>query len=235
MKDLEIFNQLKSSIQVFVGPIKDLKVRDISENAAALGALKTVKEFSKQIEVKRTELVAPHNNQVKTINSYAKELSAPLDDAERLIKTEMANFAKAEQVKREAEARKIEAERQAAQREVEKQRAEAEKAKLEEQKALEKFGVEVTEKELAAAKEVVDLDAQKRQAEAEKEAALKLKALENSRPKNTRQVWKFEIENPDIIPDEYFSIDEQEIGRDVRVGVREIPGVRIYAETIVVA
>lgn len=44
----------------------------------------------------------------------------------------------------------------------------------------------------------------------------------------SREEWKFEITDPSLVPDIYKTIDEVQMGKDVRGGKREIPGVRIY-------
>ncbi|TET23384.1 MAG: hypothetical protein E3J78_02315 [Candidatus Cloacimonadota bacterium] len=50
----------------------------------------------------------------------------------------------------------------------------------------------------------------------------------------TRKVWKFEITDPTRVPREYMTINEAKIRNVVRSGIREIPGVRIYQEEIMV-
>lgn len=52
-----------------------------------------------------------------------------------------------------------------------------------------------------------------------------------------RDVWKFRITNPKLIPDQYKVIDEKAIGGVVRAlkGETNIPGVEVYAEKTVAA
>jgi hypothetical protein len=45
-----------------------------------------------------------------------------------------------------------------------------------------------------------------------------------------RSVWKAEVIDFNLLPDEYKVADEVKIGKVVRAGVRQIPGVRIYEE-----
>lgn len=45
----------------------------------------------------------------------------------------------------------------------------------------------------------------------------------------TRTEWRFEVLDPTAIPAEYLTPDLVKIGKVVRAGVREIPGLRIYA------
>jgi hypothetical protein len=49
----------------------------------------------------------------------------------------------------------------------------------------------------------------------------------------TRTVWKHEVVDMAALPDEYKIADEVKLGKVVRAGVREIPGVRIYEEMVV--
>jgi hypothetical protein len=51
---------------------------------------------------------------------------------------------------------------------------------------------------------------------------------------NIRKVWKFEIIDAIKIPRRYLIVDESFIRAEIRNGVREIPGVRIYQEEIMV-
>ena len=46
-----------------------------------------------------------------------------------------------------------------------------------------------------------------------------------------RKVKKFEVTNPDLIPDEYWVIDETKLGKVIRAGV-EVPGCRIWDEEV---
>ena len=44
--------------------------------------------------------------------------------------------------------------------------------------------------------------------------------------------WTFEVADPDLVPIKYRSVDEKLVRKDVKAGVREIPGVRIYQDYI---
>lgn len=50
-----------------------------------------------------------------------------------------------------------------------------------------------------------------------------------------RDVWRFEIDNYDLVPRDYCTVDEKKIGGVVRAlkGETKIPGVRVYSERIV--
>lgn len=64
--------------------------------------------------------------------------------------------------------------------------------------------------------------------EAPIEAEKKVKSEESTL--TYKDVWKFEIEDPSKVPAEYMIPDEVKIGKVVRGGIREIPGVRIYSK-----
>jgi hypothetical protein len=49
----------------------------------------------------------------------------------------------------------------------------------------------------------------------------------------TRTVWRHEVVDFAALPEEYKIADEVKLGKVVRAGVREIPGVRIYEEMVV--
>jgi hypothetical protein len=47
---------------------------------------------------------------------------------------------------------------------------------------------------------------------------------------STRKVWQFEVVDQSKVPAEFWILDTPAIGRAVRGGARDIPGVRIYSE-----
>jgi septal ring factor EnvC (AmiA/AmiB activator) len=49
-----------------------------------------------------------------------------------------------------------------------------------------------------------------------------------------RETWAFEVEDPAIVPRQYMVVDEKLIRAAVAVGVRAIPGVRIFQKETVV-
>ena len=53
-----------------------------------------------------------------------------------------------------------------------------------------------------------------------------------AKPKGVQMKWKFEIIDPNQVPNGYWVIDETAIKADIANGVREIPGVRIFEEGV---
>lgn len=70
----------------------------------------------------------------------------------------------------------------------------------------------------------------------EREANIRAQELkiESERPKTTRQVPRWSIINPELLPKEFWKIDDVKIGTAIRAGARDIPGVVITMETIAV-
>ena len=54
---------------------------------------------------------------------------------------------------------------------------------------------------------------------------------------STREVWKFRIVNPTLVPREYLIVDEKKVGGVVRSlkNLTNIPGVQVYSEKVVAA
>lgn len=46
----------------------------------------------------------------------------------------------------------------------------------------------------------------------------------------TATIWKWEVIDPTLVPDEYKIVDATKIGKVVRAGLRSIPGIHIYSE-----
>ena len=48
----------------------------------------------------------------------------------------------------------------------------------------------------------------------------------------TKQIWKWELVDIRLVPSEYLIVNEKKVGREVREGARDIPGIKIYPEDI---
>lgn len=236
--DLVKFDHLKSRIAGMIAPLRGIQVRDKAENAAASGALTTVKGLAKEIESLRTAAVGPLRDQVNAINARAKELQAPLDAAETEIKNVMRSFADAETRRIQEERRLADEEAAAKKRKIDEDAARARKEEEERKRAESAFGVSADAERLR--KEEEERARREDQARRDREAAdrqarTRAKALEQERPKNTRTVWRFEITERLEVPMEFWDINESRLGQAVRGGAREIPGLRIWSEQEVVA
>lgn len=234
--------------QTILAVARDFKVTTTAEYSTAGEQLKQIKALATKLNDERLEMTRPLDTTKKLIMDRFREPLAFLEDAERQIKRAIGDY-DAEQRRLRQEAEKAAAE--AARKERERMQAEAAKA---EQAAREKREKEEAKaRELEAKGRAAEAEA-KRQAAAEAEAQ-RLREAEATRaaaesipaapvvhieqPKlagvSSRQVWKFEIADADQIPRQYLVPDEKAIGAVVRaLGERaNIPGVRVYAETII--
>lgn len=216
-KGLEKFNQVKADIAGFVAPLKAIKVESQETSADAIAAAKTVKAYSKKVEELRKALVAPYNEQVKRINSYAATLVKPLDEAEELLKIQLKNWDKVLEAQRAEAARR-------AKLEEDRIRAEAKKEADALKEANEMFGV-------AEAKDAAPIEAAALDNKIEMHNFFAKKEEQSLRVSGAKKVWSFEAVDFEKIPREYLLLDEKAVRAAVREGVREIPGIRIYQDT----
>lgn len=174
----------------------------------AADTLKSIKGLLQQIETKRKAYTDPLLKLQRLINKDAKELSAPLQAAERKIKAAMVAYSDLQEQRRLEEQRKAD---EAARRAQEKLQQRAEKAA-----ASGKFD------------KAADLEAQA--------SGVVAPVIQREAPKvsgiASREVWKFEITDASALPREYTMPDEKKIGAVVRAlkGDTNIPGVRVWRE-----
>lgn len=211
--------------------------------------LKRVKAAQKKLEETRTSLTKPINESLRRLNDFFRTPADRLAAIERTIKAALTRFADEQERLRREEQRKAE---EAARRERERL---AEQAREAERKAREKAEAERKAAEEAAAagraEEAAKLQA--RAAATEAKAAEKVEAIETraaavvapiiqrEAPKvagvATREVWKFTVTDPALVPREYCVVDEARIRKVVAAlkGDTTIPGVRVYAEKTIAA
>lgn len=211
--------------------------------------LKRVKAAQKKLEETRTSLTKPINESLRRLNDFFRTPADRLAAIERTIKAALTRFADEQERLRREEQRKAE---EAARRERERL---AEQAREAERKAREKAEAERKAAEEAAAagraEEAAKLQA--RAAATEAKAAEKVEAIETraaavvapiiqrEAPKvagvATREVWKFTVTDPALVPREYCVVDEARIRKVVAAlkGDTTIPGVRVYAEKSIAA
>lgn len=206
IKQDDVILQLRTEVQQFVH--HTIVINTAEQFTDAGEKLKRVKSALKQIEDKRTEYTAPLNKTVKAINEDAKAASAPWLAAESGIKRAMIEYQNEQDRIRQEEQRKAD---EAARKERERIEAQAKRAaeagKTDKAEALEERAATVVAPVI--------------QREAPKVAGI-----------NMRDVWKFEITDPNAVPREYLVIDESKIRKVVGAlkADANIPGVRVYSE-----
>lgn len=221
--ELTQFDALKAEVLMFVDPIKVMDVNDQDGADRAHAALKQVHTLAKQIEAKRTNLVKPHNEFVKRVNTYAKDISKPLEEAETHLKRGLVTWERILEQRRAEELKKIEEERRVAE-EAEKRRLEAQK-ELDDLEALFKTETEVKQAEI-----IQKVELERKQTELAIVQKEKVESIESMKVAGATRRWTFEITSADEVPLEFWVIDEKKIREAVKNGAREIPGVRIYQD-----
>ena len=177
------------------------EIVDDQTNAIAIDLVAQIKTLAKKLETKRKEIVAEPNKFVRQVNSFCKKFSEPLTAAEKALKTKIGQY----QYRLELERRKKE-------EEIRKKNEELQR-KLEEE--AKKVGVE--------APKITPLPASKSPDE-------RVVRTDTGASAHTRKTWKAEIVDPGKVPREYCEPSMKLINNAVKMGVREIPGVRIYQD-----
>lgn len=222
--------------------IKTIKTAEQFTTAGEL--LKTVKGALRQIEEQRVAITKPINESLRAVNAQAKAAAAPFETAEREIKSRMVEYSnEQDRIRREEQRKAEEAARRERDRLAERQR----KAEAESREKAEALRRQAEEAEAAGrAAEAAKLAAKAEKVEeraAEKVEDLQLReamvvapVIECEAPKvagiATREVWRFEVTDPALVPREYLVVDEAKIGKVVRAlkGDTAIAGVRVYSE-----
>jgi hypothetical protein len=184
-------------------------------------------------EAERTvkQMIGQHQAQVEL--DRRKQEAAARKAAEELQAKLRAEAEEANRKAREEAARKAEEETRArlAKEAEERAKREAEsKAQAEERAKREAAEIE-------AARNKAQEEAAKHEIEAPTvlapviPAQEKVTRTETGTSAHPRKVWTFEVLDVALVPTEYKIVDEQAIRDGIKMGIREIPGVRIYEET----
>lgn len=248
MNDLKVFDKLAADITLFVAPTKALKVTDAQSSASAIEVVKTIKEYTSGVEKKRKELVGPLNAQVKAINDYCKQITAPLDEADAHVRGQLNVFAAEQERIRRIEEARIESERIQAERVAQEERAKAERELAERQVAeaealaesVNKWGaengdVEAVNNEIAERQE---REWAEEKARLDREAAVRANEFRQKEfdarqvgVSNTRATLKMRVLEVGLIPKEFLIItpNEKALLAVGKTGAN-IPGVQFYEE-----
>jgi hypothetical protein len=195
-----------------------LQVSDPASYEAGGALLKAIKSLRNRI----AETFDPHIKRAheahKALVREKAEAEAPLTQAETTIKRALIGYTEAEEKRRREEERRL----------AEVARKADEARRLAEAAALEAEALATGDDEmLATAQEMVTAP-----------VAAPVIVLPTERPKvaglSYRDVWKFRIVNPSLIPRQYLIPNEQAIGGVVRSlkGSAQIPGVEVYCEKV---
>lgn len=175
--------------------------------------LKRVKDAQKKLDALRKSMTQPLDAAKKAILDFFRTPEEKLARAESGIKRAMLAFSEEEERKR----REIQA------------RAEAEARK--ERERLEKQAAKAAEKGQVEKAAVLE------QAAAATVAPIAMPEPARVTGVSTREVWRFEVVDPALVPRDYLAVDEKKIGGVVRAlkGDTRIPGVRVWSEKTLAA
>ena len=224
---------------------RDLSVTDLAQYQAAAEELRKLSTREKFVDGMRVDMKARPLEECRQIDAWFKEPLKFLSDAKKLVSRAMGAYDEEQRRLRE------EAERQAAEAaRKERERQEAEAAKIAEAARLKREKEEAKARELEAAGRAEKAEALRQkaeaaeaqklaEAEAQRQAAAAIPAapvVHIPQPKaegvSSRQIWKYEIVDKDLLPREYTLPDDKAIGGVVRAlkDKTNIPGVRVYSE-----
>lgn len=214
---------LKSKAQEILKIAKGLQVRSQPTMDDAAEKKSSVKTLLKEVKRVKEDTVDPINKRKGQILELFKALSIPLTEADDLIGKEMAAY----QTEMEAKERKRQEE---IHRKQEEERKRAEKETLEAQRKLDEAQTEEEIEE--ATSEAVEAE-QKLEKSYEppaspKKFAPKVRRTAGGGSVSFRAVPKFEVVDASKLPREYLMPDTAKIGKIVKAGVKQIPGVRIW-------
>jgi len=217
------FDQLQADLTLEMSQGKDIIVIDNETKDLAMFHLKKAASFRKNIEATYKEIVAPALEFQREAKAYSNKLLEISESVEKRLKSQLIVYDKRLEAERQADLKRIQVER-------EQKEIEARKLAEESKKEAEAMAIFGPTEDATRAGLVADAEAERLTADIAKEARKEEKAVMENKVSGIRSIWKFEVTEIDNVPEKYWVIDEAAIGRDVRSGVREIKGVRIFEE-----
>jgi hypothetical protein len=193
-----------------------VEVTDEATCARAAEILVQAKGAAKAIDKSRLDAGNPYRSSVKAIDTEFKELKAPIDGIVERLTEEVGNY---EQKIRDEEA--------AAQRKHEEAVRAQEKAQRDAEAKAKREAEEAAKRNEPAPEPPPPPPAPPPPPPPPPQRSSAVRHTSGGSV-GSRTEWKFEIVDPAMVPNQYKTIDETQIGKDVRAGTREIPGVRIY-------
>ena len=193
---------LKTEVEKLVLYADKRTVTNKEESELATNDLAFIAKLTKAVEERRVEYVKPLNDYVSQFNLAFKKLSEPLKEAKRITDHQIMTY----------------------QRQAAEERRKAEEAQaIANAEALRK-AQEIKE----GTGEIVEVEPE--HIELPPEATTKVRTDFGTASQVDN--WKYEIVDRPLVPAEFWVIDETSLGKQVRAGRHDIPGVRIYNEPI---
>lgn len=211
---------LKKSETAITGKVKDLcamaeraVIDSLEAYSKGVTLCKLIRDTEKAADTERLAITKPFRDGIDGINNRFKNMIDPISKAKKTIDKKMVDWKVAEDERLRKEAIALR------QKEVEEAKAKAEALAV--------------EGDLDGADSVMATAEKTEKAPVVAETISSVTGAAGGSA-STRDVWKFRIVDQSKIPAEYFILDEKKISGVVRAGVREIPGLEIYAEQTLV-
>ena|ERR1700747_3172675 len=217
------FDDLQTQINLFLKPLKDLKVTDQLSMESGLANLAGLKKWEKQVNDKRTSLTKPLDEQKKILMDHEKKIMKPIEEVQNHIKKQLCAYEVILEAKRKEDFEKAEIER----KRLEKEAAEKLAAEKEELEAETMFGTEEQKAEAQAKLEVIT---ERVNTEVQTTHAAVVTSIAATKVSGVSRPWVFEITDETKVPVMFKTVDDKKIRQAVSSGVREIEGVRIFQE-----
>jgi hypothetical protein len=199
----ERVQELTEGSHMLVEQANSIEITDDESDVVAAEFLAQVKTARKRVDELRHWFTDPLEAQKKAIIARFKATDAPLEQAQKIVGGKHIAYTRAKE-----EAARKEQERLRKLAEARQERA----VKRAEEKGLEAPVPVIPMPTIEAPPKTIHTAA----------GAV-----------TTRKVWRHEVVDFAALPEEYKVADEVKLGKVVRAGVREIPGVRIFEEMVV--
>ena len=203
--NLEVMkDEMKKETMAIVARATRFEINDAVSDQKAVGILSEIARRKKKTVDARMFMTRPIDESKRNIVGFFKPFIEQFDKATAIIKGKAKDYYLAEEEKA---------------KEAEKKRLIAEIKREEEIKKAEEENREPVVEEIPAVAEV-------------KVPEKTVRGVAGG-SMTAKTVWRFEIVDEKLIPDEYRIISEKLIGEAVRQGLHEIPGTRIYQDKII--
>lgn len=208
----DIFLVHASLLKRMEAEVSALVIKDEASHIRATEMLGQIIRANKAIETQRKELNEPHQKKIKGTNAIAHKYSEPFSRMERDLRRRDGDYQyslELERQKREAEARR--------------KQEELQKKMEEETKRLNEEAKERGEKPNFVPVELPPPIME----------AKKVTRTETGVSSSFRKDWTYEVEDPEKVPyPDYWELSHKKLAAAVKMGVREIPGVRIFQKPV---
>lgn len=218
--------RLRGTVSELVAAAKQVIIMTRVDMSQAVDLVAAIKKRQREAEDARTRITKPINEALREVNGRFKSMVAPLDEAESVLKGKMLTFQKAEEAKAREEAQRLQ-----------KQQDEADRlAREEAQRKRDEEAKQATDDETFDRAElppaVVNAPLPVPERTIIEPAIRKTTFGQSGAAFTAKEVWKFELVDLAQVPVEFTLLDSSKVNQAIRAGIREIPGIRVFKESV---